>query len=136
MKINKGSEMSSPESVTWYFSNKGMQWSRYGSLEQYVKQVGRAAIADELRNDPEFAEVCKYAKQAGELQLRSDITKSVEDLVGAVFGISFVGALDVIIGAIEDACGHKFIAGRLIKSGIVLLGAAALASAFSGNKKK
>jgi hypothetical protein len=128
--------MGNPESVARYFSKKGLQWSRYGSLEQYVKQVGRDAIADDFRNDPEFETVCEYAKQVGELQLRSDITKSVEDLAGLVFGIPFVGALDVIIGAIEDACGHKFLAGRLIKGGILILTAAAIASAFSGSKKK
>lgn len=121
--------------VIEYFSRKGDEWSKYDSLEKYIKQKGRNGLAEEFRNDRDFDVVCQYANEVGELQLRSDITKSVEDLVGAIFGFPFAGALDVIIGAIEDVCGKKFIAGKLIKGGLVLLTVAALAAAFSGKKK-
>jgi hypothetical protein len=127
--------MSSPEEVINYFSYKGQIWSQSGSLEQYVKKVGRKGIAEEFKNDPYFAVVCEYANQVGELQLRSDITNGVEDLVSIIFGVPFAGVLDVIIGAIEDACGKTFLAGKVMKSGIILLGIASLAYIFSGKKR-
>ncbi|EQB71426.1 MAG: hypothetical protein AMDU1_APLC00027G0001 [Thermoplasmatales archaeon A-plasma] len=126
--------MTNEASVIGYFSEKGRTWSMYQPLEQYIKQKGRDGLANEFRNDPGFRVVCEYAKEAGELQLRSEITKSVEELVGIMFGLPFVGALDIIIGAVEDACGTTFLAGKLIKSGLIILALAGLGAILKGKK--
>lgn len=126
--------MANENEVISYFSRKGNMWAANQALEQYLKKTGRVGLSKEFKNDPEFRVVCEYAKEAGELQLRSDITKSVEELVGTVFGFPFVGTLDVIIGAIEDACGNTFLAGKLIKGGLVILVIAAIGAALSGKK--
>ena len=57
--------------------------------------------------------VCDLITHAGTLQPRSGIAKGREEYAGLLFVIPLVGVIDIIIGAIEGACGKK-VAGELI----------------------
>jgi hypothetical protein len=71
--------------------------------------------------------VCNFINYAGTIQLRSGIAKGLEEYAGLLFGIPLLGTMDIIIGAIEEACGKR-ISGELIVKGItgVLVGAVIL----------
>lgn len=114
------------QEVNRYFKNKSRGWvSASGSVENYLKQKGRPGMKSEFAGDPNFHVVCKYLEQVGELQLKSDVAKSLEEIVSGVFGFPLVGSLDILIGAAVEACGYKPLGDQIIESaltaGIVVL---------------
>ncbi|MGC8618740.1 MAG: hypothetical protein ACP5UZ_08430 [Thermoplasmata archaeon] len=122
--------------VSSYFRSKGSSWkSTAGSIENYLTQKGRTGLKIEFQNDPNFKQVCMVLKNVGELQLRSNIYKSVEDLVGGLFGVPLLGTLDIVVSAAVEACGDVPLGDKLLESGvvsaIVVLGAIVLAAIFS-----
>lgn len=111
--------------IAVYFNRKGMEWaSKANSIEEYVRNVGVDGLTLEFVNDPSFVNVCIFIRNVGTIQLRSNIAKGLEGGVGVLFGIPLMGVMDIIIGAIEGACGKK-VAGELILKGVtgVLIGA-------------
>ena len=127
--------------VDAYFKQKALVWSRTdGSAETHIRRLGRRGLAGELSSDPAFAPVvCAYVHQVSELQLRSEIARSLESLVSIVFGVPLVGTLDVVIGAIADACGFKTIGDKLIEAALaplVIIGEIVADALNSVNSKK
>lgn len=111
--------------VIFYFNRKGREWiSKSDTIEKYVKETGIEGLSQEFKNDPAFVYVCNFIQYAGTIQLRSSIAKGLEEYAGLLFGIPLLGTMDIIIGAIEEACGKK-VAGELIVKGLtgVLIGA-------------
>ena len=106
-----------------YFQNKGAEWrSLSGSVEAHLSSRGRSGIASEFSRDPSYASiVCPYFRQLGELQLRSEVVRSLEGYVGAAFGLPLAGTMDILIGAIADACGYKTVGDQLLEIAPVLL---------------
>lgn len=116
------------QSVVFYFNRKGREWiSNADSIEEYVRRVGIGGLSQEFRSDPGFVYVCDFIRHAGTLQLRSGIAKGLEEYAGLLFGVPLLGVMDIIIGAIEGACGSK-VAGELFLKGAmgVLMGAVIL----------
>jgi hypothetical protein len=114
--------------VIFYFNRKGKDWiSQANTVEDYIKNAGIDGLSQEFRNDPSFVYVCNFINYAGTIQLRSGIAKGLEEYAGLLFGIPLLGTMDIIIGAIEEACGKR-ISGELIVKGItgVLVGAVIL----------
>ena len=114
--------------VILYFNRKGREWIlRANTVEDYIKNAGVGGLSQEFRNDPSFVYVCNFINYAGTIQLRSGIAKGLEEYAGLLFGIPLLGTMDIIIGAIEEACSKK-VAGELIAKGItgVLVGAVIL----------
>ena len=83
------------------------------AVEQYVKEAKIEGLSQEFKNDPSFVYVCNFIQYAGTIQLRSGIAKGLEEYAGLLFGVPLLGTMDIIIGAIEEACGKK-VAGELI----------------------
>ena len=111
--------------VIFYFNRKGREWiSQSDTVEQYVKEAKIEGLSQEFKNDPSFVYVCNFIQYAGTIQLRSGIAKGLEEYAGLLFGVPLLGTMDIIIGAIEEACGKK-VAGELIVKGVtgVLIGA-------------
>ncbi len=111
--------------VIFYFNGKGRKWiSQSDTIEKYVKETGIEGLSQEFKNDPAFVNVCNFIQYAGTIQLRSSIAKGLEEYTGLLFGIPLLGTMDIIIGAMEEACGKK-IAGEIIVKGLmgVLIGA-------------
>lgn len=124
------------QQVSKYFRNKGYEWKNLsGDVETHLKKVKRTGLKADFQNDPNFWVVCEYLTQVGELQLRSTIGKSLEDLVGSAFGIPLVGTLDIVIGAAVEACGDTTLGDKLIGAGavasVVALGSLILGAIFS-----
>ncbi len=113
------------QEVIFYFRRKGQQWISQGiPIEEYIKTAGIDGLKTEFQNDPSFVCVCNFIQYAGTIQLRSGIAKGLENYAGLLFGIPLLGTMDIIIGAIEEACGKK-VTGELIVKGVtgILLGA-------------
>ncbi len=111
--------------VVFYFNQKGRKWvSQANSIEDYVGRSGVDGLRVEFENDPSFVYVCDFIQHASTIQLRSGIAKGLEEYAGLLFGVPLVGVMDIIIGAIEGACGQK-VAGELILKGVtgILMGA-------------
>lgn len=124
------------QEIVRYFRIKGQVWSNLsGDIESHLKKMQRAGLKSDFQEDPDFYVVCDYLKQVGELQLRSTIGKSLEDLVGSAFGIPLVGTLDIVIGAAVEACGDTTLGDKLIGAGtvasVVALGGLILGAIFS-----
>ena len=128
--------------VSNYFLNKIVAWSAAsGSAEAYVRQAGRPRLAQEFADDPDFIVVCELAREIGELQLRSHIVTSIEGFVGTTFNSLVVGEMNIVIGAIMDACGEKTLGEKLVETGFASLFAslflgALIFGAAAGAKKK
>jgi len=102
-----------------YFNKKGSEWiSDANSIEDYIKKSGVNGLSQEFRNDPQFAYVCSSISRLNTIQLRSGIAKGLEEDVGLLFGIPLLGTMDIIVGAIEAACGKR-VAGELIAKGVI-----------------
>jgi|ACXJ01.1.fsa_nt_gi hypothetical protein len=111
--------------VIFYFNKKGREWvSQATTVEDYIRNAGVKGLSQEFRNDPPFVCVCNFISYAGTIQLRSSIAKGLEEYAGLLFGVPLLGTMDIIIGAIEEACGKR-VAGELMAKGLmgVLLGA-------------
>jgi hypothetical protein len=106
-----------------YFQEKGSQWRKIGgSVENYIRMTGRGGLAQEFQADGNFRNtVCPYFKTLGELQLRATVVKSLEGLVGVAFGVPLIGTMDIVIGAIADACGYKTIGDQLLEAAPILI---------------
>ena len=108
--------MANGQDVAKYFRRKGDQWTAIsGSVESHLRKNGRQGMKAEFEGDPDFYIVCKYLKEVGEIQLRSDVAKSLEELVSATFGFVVVGAIDILIGAIVEACGDRPLGDQLLE---------------------
>jgi len=102
-----------------YFNKKGREWiSQSDTIEDYIKKAGVKGLSQEFSNDPSFAYVCNSISSLNTLQLRSGIAKGLEEDVGLLFGIPLLGTMDIIIGAIEEACGKR-VGGELIAKGVI-----------------
>ena len=76
-------------------------------------------------------------REIGELQLRSHIVTSIEGFVGTTFNSLVVGEMNIVIGAIMDACGEKTLGEKLVETGFASLFLGALIfGAAAGAKKK
>lgn len=107
-----------------YFNKKGRDWIfQANTIEEYIKKSGVRGLSQEFSNDPQFRYVCSSISRLNTIQLRSGIAKGLEEDVSLLFGIPLVGTMDIVIGAIEEACGKR-VAGELIAKGItgVLVG--------------
>jgi len=104
--------------ISVYFDRKGREWiSQSKTIEDYIKKSGIKGLSQEFMNDSTFAYVCSSISRLNTIQLRSGIAKGLEEDVGLLFGIPLLGTMDIIIGAIEEACGKR-VAGELIAKGI------------------
>lgn len=124
------------QEVSKYFRNKGDEWSRLsGNVENHLKKVQKDGLKLDFQSDPNFRVVCEYLKQMGELQLRSTIGKSLEDLVGGAFGIPLVGTLDIVISAAVESCGDTTLGDKLLGAGaiasVITLGGLILGAIFT-----
>lgn len=130
--------MADPEAVSRYFQFKIQQWTvASGTAEAYIQHVGRFNLAQEFAGDPHFIVVCELAHEIGELQLRSHIVQSVEGLVDSTFNAPIGGAMNIVIGAIADACGFTTLGDSLVEVGLASLFIGALiAGATSALRKK
>ena len=108
-----------------YFQSQFAYWSSHGGVETYLRARDRKSLAAEFAKDHTFTAVCEAFKEIGELQLRSQIAKMAEGLVGSYFNFPLVGEMDIIVGAIADACGFDTIGDKLIKIGAVAIVTAA-----------
>ncbi|MEM0135065.1 MAG: hypothetical protein QXU18_07565 [Thermoplasmatales archaeon] len=116
------------QSVVFYFNRKGREWaSRENSIEDYIRKSGIDGLREEFESDPSFVNVCDFIKRASTIQLRSGMAKGLEEYARQVFGIPLIGEMDIIIGAIEGACGKK-VEGEPILKGVkgTLVGAVIL----------
>jgi hypothetical protein len=130
--------MADPEAVSRYFQFKIQQWSAVeGSAERYIRNAGRPRLAQEFATDPGFVAVCELVHEIGELQLRSHIVQSIEGLVGSAFNAPIGGEMNIVIGAIADACGFKTLGERLVEVGLAatFIGALIAAAAASTRGK-
>ena len=122
--------------VAFFFSRKASEWTATGlSVEQYIKSHGKEGLAEEFRSDPYFSPVCEFANKVSTIQLRSGIGKGFEEAAGLLFGIPLVGATDILIGAIELACGHSVRGELLLKGGTVIAGLFILGALLSPKKR-
>lgn len=112
--------MANGQDVSRYFRRKGVEWIKSsGGVEAHLRKEKKAGIKSDFQNDPDFHVVCEYLSQVGELQLRSTVGKSLEEVVGDAFGIPLVGTLDIAIGAAVEACGNDTLGSKLIGAGII-----------------
>ncbi len=128
--------MATKEDVAYYFSRKAREWqSSEKSVENYIKQEGKTGLTQEFRSDPEFMVVCQFIQQAGAFQLRNSIGKGFEEAAGIMFGIPLLGAMDIIIGAIEEACGNYVVGEKLLKAGTAVVGVFIIGAILGGLSK-
>ncbi len=128
--------MSDINDVAFFFNRKASEWTATGlSVEQYIKRQGKERLADEFRSDPYFLVVCEFANRVSTLQLRSSIWKGFEEAAGLLFGVPLVGATDILVGAVELACGHNVRGERLLKGGTAIAGLFILGALLSPKKK-
>lgn len=111
------------EYADYYFQQKMKSWGN--SLQErkdYIKKQGREGLKQEFESDPTFkSTVCPLIHKIGDIQLRSELLKSLEGLVDDLFGAPIRGEVNIIIGAIADACGYTTISKKLFVSGVILL---------------
>ena len=93
-----------------YFKEKFNLWnSESGSLRKYIPLIGgKKKIIKELDKDAEILKtsVCPYIKQAGYLQAKSTLLQAAEGLTGNTLNFPVVGVIDLVLGALLDACGY------------------------------
>ena len=128
--------MSEIDDVAYFFNRKASEWTATGlTVEQYIKNHGKENLAEEFRSDPYFPAVCQFANKASTIQLRSGIGKGFEEVAGLLFGVPLVGATDIVVGAVELACGQNVRGERLLKGGTVAVGLFILGALLSPKKK-
>ena len=128
--------MAEIDDVAYFFSRKASEWTSTGlTVEQYIRNQGKEKLAEEFRSDPYFPSVCQFANKASTIQLRSGIGKGFEEVAGLLFGIPLVGATDILVGAVELACGQNVRGERLLKGGTVAVGLFILGALLSPKKK-
>lgn len=115
--------MASGQDVARYFKMKGEQWTATsGSVENHLRKNGRKGMKAEFLADPQFRVVCTYVEQVGEIQFRSEVLQSLEEMVSDTFGALVVGALDILIGAVVEACGDKPLGDKLVEGAVTTIG--------------
>ncbi len=120
--------------VAGWFRQKVSKWgSTSEERKDYIKRVGRQGLALEFSSDAEFQQiVCPWIKQIGDIQAKLTLPPMLEGLFDHWFGVPLVGEIDIVIGAIADACGYPALGDQLIKVGEVSLGVAFLLGFFVG----
>lgn len=106
-----------------YFQRKMLQWGATPqSRKEYIQSKGRIGLKEEFEQDTEFkTTVCPLIHQIGDLQLKDELVKNLEDFVDEWFGSPVFGEVNIVVGAIADACGYTTTGKKLIISGLVAL---------------
>ncbi|AAT43532.1 hypothetical protein [Picrophilus oshimae] len=114
--------MVTADDVASYFREKAFQWIiADDSIENHVRVLGRDGLSMEFESDPNFHIVCQFVEEYNKLRLRYTINNAFQKNVNFVFGIPLVGAMDIIIGAVDDACRKMYISCSVLRSDAGLL---------------
>ncbi len=123
------------DEVKQYFVKKKYSWELDGSVTKHVSKVGKEGLVLEFRADPGFEKVCQFAKKLTIDQLTSPV-EDMEDVISSVLGYPVGPTIDIILGAIDIACGYNKTGDNLVKIGLGVVAAIAfvvILSAILGN---
>ena len=82
----------------------------------YVNKSGRAQLAQEFRSDSIFQTVvCPFLKQYETQEQKNVATAVLQDVLSLFEGNLLSIELDLIVGAILDACGYSDLGSKLLK---------------------
>jgi len=108
-----------------YYYKKFLSWQRQGNgdYREYFKRLGASKdekiqrLASEFRGDLNngFSEVCQYLQQFAKGEEQEPITSIIQGITNPERDI-----MEIIIGAILDACGHTDTGNSLIWWGVIL----------------
>ena len=131
--------MANRASVVNYFQKKRTLWITHdGSVDNHVNRLREQGLADEFNGDrPEFNQVCEYARYLSTVQT-SNLPEKMEDLLGEVLGFPLEPSIDIMLGGIDIACGHKKTGTNLVKAGLgvlAIVGLGYLLNSIFGKKK-
>jgi len=130
----------------WYYLDvpievlrrKMIEWGNtVESRKEYIKRKGRAGLAEEFRNDLQVREVlCPLIKRIGDFQLKAILGETLlkEGLMDEWFGNPIVGEVNIVVGALADACGYEALGDKLIQTGLLGLFIAGILGALLTSK--
>ncbi len=121
MVRNKGCVSEQP--VYSWFRMKVESWgSTSQERKDYIRQRGRTGLASEFSVDEYFKmNVCPWIRKVGDVQAKLRMPEMVAGLLDWWFGVPGIGEIDIVIGAIADACGYDALGDKLLPIGAVAL---------------
>ena len=124
-----------------YFSRKISEWNtiqpHYNHL-MYIRTRGKPALVAEFRADVTFENtVCAYLSAYASGKEKDALSTVLKDALSLFEGDPIPAELDILIGAILEACGYTNKRMGLLEIGLaaLLVGAALSAIFFAGRKK-
>lgn len=112
-----------------YFYNKFLEWQYKGNgdYKAYIKNAGRNGLKQEFLNDKKFkSEVCEFLKKYAETQERQNITDAALSVIEstaieATGEIPVIDVINIVVGAVLDACGYTKTGNKLLVETILVL---------------
>ena len=103
--------------------------------KDYVGKCGRTQLAQELRNDASFQTVvCPFIRQYAVQEQKDVATSILQDVLSLFEGNPLPVEMDLIVGAVLEACGYSDLGGQFLKVAIASIILVALVSIFFGEK--
>jgi hypothetical protein len=115
-----------------YFQGKFVAWNTVlpdKNVRKYIVASGKANLANEFRTDNYFKQVvCPYLAQYAIGKEKEAAATIIQDASSLFSGNFLPVELEILVGAILEACGYETVGSQLIKlATITILAAAGLA---------
>lgn len=124
-----------------YFRKKYQMWSSahpHYDVKKYINSKGKTGLIQEFRNDSLFSKViCPYLAQYAKGKEKDEMKSIFNDTLALLQGDAMPVEMDLVVGAVLEACGYTKKGSGLIwivVAALILVGIAG--AAFSSTKSK